>query len=64
MAKVIESLASASVAAKVPTAVCSSAILPNEVVVITGASLTLTTVTDTVSMSVNPPPSVAVISTT
>ena len=60
MAKVIESLASASVAAKVPTAVCSSATL-NEVVVITGASLALTTVTDTVSTSVNEPPSVAVI---
>ena len=44
MVKVIESPAS-SVTAKLPTAVCPSAILPNEVVVITGASLTLMTAT-------------------
>ena len=43
MVKVTESPAS-SVTAKVPTAVCSSATLPNEVDVITGASFTLVTV--------------------
>ena len=54
---------STSVAAKVPIAVWFSAMLPNAVVVITGASLTLITVTDTVSTSVNAPvpSSVAVI---
>jgi len=59
--KATVSLASTSVAAKVPIAVWFSAILPNAVVVITGFSLTLTSVTDTVSTSVNPAPSVAVI---
>ena len=43
MVKVTESPVS-SVTARLPTAVCSSAILPNEVVVITGSSFTLVTV--------------------
>ena len=43
IAKVIELPLSTSVAPRVPITVCSSAILLNEVVVITGASLALIT---------------------